>query len=154
MADLVTTRLAEAHDHHRALADVFMTWYTFFWTLNAAALAWIFAKTRSGDHSQSVQKRIALLFVILNVSGTATCLVVLHAFASLREEILELTRAAVALKAPNETVPASLFAPPLTRLFIWYGLITCAGTTMLMALVWLFLGRVPSHPDRQSRPSR
>jgi hypothetical protein len=74
MNPVITQALTETQSNLRTIIGAYVTWYTAFWTLNAIALAWIFAKTRYAheDHDRFTQRIVAVFFGLMNFCAVGT----------------------------------------------------------------------------------
>src|SRR5690349_4429904 len=69
--------LSETSENLRSYVSTYFDWYTFFWTLNLGALAWIYASDKDLPAPVLRNRRsIAHLFVSMNVLGTISSIVV------------------------------------------------------------------------------
>jgi hypothetical protein len=159
MNEAIYTQL---HENIRGLLSTFFQWYTFFWTLNMAALAWIYAKQDS--LSPSVNKNRALvagLFVLLNVLGTCSSLVMILAIVRLSDG-----NASFVQLFASKGDPASLETSRLIKLgtvptsVYVYAFVTCALSTALMGTFWGLMyyhdrprNRKRQPPEEQVQPA-
>lgn len=63
------------------IVEVYMTWYTFFVTTNFAVLGYLFAKDARSLDSRAI-RLLAVVFVIFNISGIGSTILVGGAAAS------------------------------------------------------------------------
>lgn len=135
MEDIILFKLNAVNENYRAVVSTFIQWYTFFWTLNAAALAWIFGKTRRGEHVASFQSGIAWMFAILNLLGVGTCWFTWGAVNDLAGQATAL----IAAKADGHVLQSVLLQPPMPLGFVRYGFPTCMGSVTMMGIAWVVL---------------
>ncbi len=71
MNDLHKQRFVTACDNARLVGTLYAQWFTFFWTLNGAALAWLYGASSRPPHAGQVL--LSALFVFLNALAVAAC---------------------------------------------------------------------------------
>ena len=140
-------RIQELNANLRAVLELYMNWYTFFWTLNLAALAWIYGKTRAdADHDWKVRVVIAWLFFAMCMCGALSsfaCIGMLHiALARIESATLE------AVGAGGSGTTSALTSDSFPRWFGYYGLFINGAALVAVGLIWGWLAR------REGRPTR
>jgi hypothetical protein len=74
MSDVYKQRFTTASDSLRAVYTLYVQWYTFFWTLNVAALAWLYSASSVAVLAMwSSQWLLTGVFVVLNVLAILCC---------------------------------------------------------------------------------
>lgn len=127
--EVVYTQLNE---NLRSLTSTFFNWYAFFWTLNLAALAFLY--TKDLDRTSFIhRKRIAMLFGILNILGTATSIAMIPTTQSLLGGFKKLTP----VGADWQSVASNVAGPSS---FYTYVFIVSAISTFLIGCLWFSLG--------------
>lgn len=135
MVELIGARIDLEQQTLRTYLELFLTWYAFFWTLNVAALAWVFGRTRpvpDDEHSAGFRRWISIGFAVLNVTALGTC-----CFSG-----LVMTRASKATLALQQSLPqaadlpAAYFAAPMPASFLWWVTLSAAFTVVGASVMW------------------
>ncbi len=66
-SELYARGIEELHRNGRLLFELVVQWYTFFWTLNVACLAWFYSKDNSANTQAHMRSTISYSFIALNV---------------------------------------------------------------------------------------
>lgn len=137
VCSVLERRIQEQCQHLRHIATVYISWFTFFWTLNLGALAWLYARVAAGALPCPIRRDIiAWVFAGMNSLATVTSLVALHALLSMSRESENL------FAQWRERVERSSELDD--RRPIWpfgftvYGLMVNALTTIGLIGVWIF----------------
>ena len=132
---LVRLHAESAQENSRCLFNGFVHWYAFFWTLNGAALAWLYA---GGGNAAPMGARIMLtvLFVYLNISAIGACLFVWW-------QMLQFQYAARKLAECPSHMPPAGFHPR----FLKYVFVTGALSFSANVVAWGLLPILLQRPD-------
>jgi hypothetical protein len=131
----------QVHEQFRSALAIYFEWYVFFWTLNLAALAWIYAKPREMEIAVLRNRRlIAWLFVGLNALGTCSCLIMIPFTNDISTTMATIAKEwSILEKAGNlSEIVGQTFVP---HYVLRYAFLANAASTVGIALVWYLLGR-------------
>jgi len=131
----------QIHEDMRGLVSTFFAWYTFFWTLNMAVLAWIYAKQDLPLAVRRNRKDIAGLFVVLNVLGTISGLVMLFAVHGYVKSVHDLVSSMKASSNANELLAKLAGSSVVPPSVYGYAFIVSAVSTFLIGCFWLKMYR-------------
>lgn len=141
MDQIWSARVVELNENLRHVLELYMNWYTFYWTMNLATLAWIYAKTATtGDHTTHVQRMIAGVFFVMTLAGSCTCFVAIGMTRSMLHAIADAKHQWVAATQPGATTQP-VVADAFPANFAFYGLTVNGLGLFALALVWLYLAR-------------
>src|SRR5205085_5385388 len=77
MQDVLKQQHQTANENAKQVFTCFVSWYTFFWTLNAGALGWLYSPQAmlSGNNPAFFKGRMVLsvIFGLLNCLGIGAC---------------------------------------------------------------------------------
>jgi len=107
--EFVEASIAERHDYARQIFALAVTWFTFFVTVNYAAMGWLAPNAYKIKHALLL---IALLFWAQNILGITVCSLMLRHFPNTNRRIAELQKQLMELQSLSPT-PSSETAMPL-----------------------------------------
>jgi hypothetical protein len=133
--------LSETSDNLRSYVSTYFDWYTFFWTLNLGALAWIYASDKDLPAPVLRNRRsIAHLFVFMNGLGTISSIAVAYLVMQMYRKI-DIIGAAWRTQMPLDVLDAlsnKLCAPDS----VWiYAFSANAISTGAIGAVWFFIAQ-------------
>jgi hypothetical protein len=141
-ADLLLARIQQLEENTRHVVAAYMTWYTFFWTLNLAALAFLFQAGLSGDPSlnDTTGKSqvvpfdvVAWVFFGMNLPACGTSFFLL---LSLRNRVASVSRLTAQLVRRVCSDLPDLRESSWPMGFICWGLIINGLGTFALVVVW------------------
>lgn len=140
MNDIFKQQHSLASDNVKQIFSSFVTWYTFFWTLNMAALGFFYSpQAASLASSQSIHIRLIVtaVFVALNILGIGVCYFCWKSICQLRNEATIAMQNWLNLQENNlATQPAvGLFPVSLSNYVFSAGALSLA----LNLVAWLLL---------------
>ncbi|MFO0835815.1 MAG: hypothetical protein U0638_12650 [Phycisphaerales bacterium] len=136
LESLIVKRIDELGVNIRSLADVYMKWYTFYWTLNSAALAWLWAAGSGGP-----PRVVYWFFAVMAIPASISSFVVKDALVRMCNELNTLNRELVARHKDggNATVLSILergaWPTDVTR----WGIAVNGAATFFLGVVWAYL---------------
>jgi prolipoprotein diacylglyceryltransferase len=113
----------DAAEWGRKIIEVYMGWYTFFMTTNVALMGW-FAGKDAKDYDPKPRTAVSLLFIVLNLFGVCSTLMVSHSVRQL------------------EQLPA-----PFYPLILWAGIANTGGL-LGNIFIWIYLIRLGRKTQR------
>ena len=125
-------RFKEANSNVRTLLQLYVQWYIFVWTINVAALAFVFAGKVS---SLSDYRPVAWVFVFNNAFGALSCVIIAKVVCGMMTRISNELKGSGAASQPVRAWDA----PAIPCNFIWYALIVNALSLVLMLGFWVYL---------------
>jgi hypothetical protein len=161
--DILAARIAQQHDHLKSLLGLYMTWYTFFWTINVAALAWIVASDK-GPPSENIRLYGGCFFAFMNVLATITSLWMIRVVGQMSEDIVQATNilrhgTTQVLTSGDGTNPLQdridtfLETRPYPKRFLAYGLCANGSTLFVLTGIWVWLAFCKIQPTQQKASS-
>jgi hypothetical protein len=117
------------------LLTIFVNWYIFFWTLNAAILSWLYKMDPSPGHERywrHIGLLMTALFVFLNLLSIAACWFSYDAVARLIEDARSLGARMMSSRPEMGLIPIG------TMRFIF---VACAISLLCNAIAWAVLPR-------------
>ncbi|HWV98514.1 MAG TPA: hypothetical protein VNZ64_02360 [Candidatus Acidoferrum sp.] len=108
--DIRAAQIAQQHEHLRSMIGSYLTWYTFFWTINVAALAWIVAAEKRPP-SPLIGCLVASVFAFMNILGSITSFSMISAVLDTSKWINDATQA---LHNSLSSAPTASSQPPST----------------------------------------
>ncbi len=131
------------------LLSTYFDWYKFFWTVNVAALAWVYTSTPTSSSDNSPTRRaVARLFGVVALAGALTSFLTLSVVLGYHRHIARLYSAAVSENVGSATVLNAIPAEPWPGWFTMFAFLANGLATLLIAFLWLWLA------GRGSRPAR
>ena len=112
MNDLFRQQHIIANDNAKLIISSFATWFTFFWTLNLAAMGYLY----SPQAAQQISKFHVLLsaiFFLLNVLGIGVCYYCWKSISQLREEAVAAVKSWIALENGASSIEFSAGLLPI-----------------------------------------
>ena len=140
LRDLLKQQHQMAHDNIKQVLTSFMSWYTFFWTLNVVALGWLYASKEIQDPKAMLahgRGYIYILFILLNLIAIRSCLESRLAALRLRHEAEQAAATWLSRLAPAHSLPAGRGLLPLH--VTSYAFMSCAVSLLLNTLAWAVL---------------
>jgi hypothetical protein len=127
--------ISERHDYTRQIFQISVAWFTFFITVNYAAMGWL---APVADNHKNAVVLIALLFLVQNGLGITICAVLRCHFAKTDKRIHELQLQLLNLEAPeNPATPSSETAMP--RQFYSICMILMIVTMSTIIITWCII---------------
>lgn len=140
LAEVLAKRIDDLNQNIRSLVGIYMQWYTFYWTLNSAALAWFWPKAQAG--TAALPPNLVLwLFAVMSLPAGASSFFVLAAVFDMRRQVETLNDRLVSLLHTASPVPQVGQLTPATwpRTVTQWGLSVNGITTLCLGIVWLVL---------------
>jgi hypothetical protein len=134
--EFIETSIAERHDYTRQIFALAVTWFTFFITVNYAAMGWL---APNAHKIKNALYLIAAPFLVQNTLGVIVCLRIRSHFADTDNRIAKLQDQLMEFESPP-TAPSSETAMPLRFYSICLNLmIITLGTIMIAWCILPFL---------------
>ena len=135
---LINDRAKELGQNLRAILTVYMTWHTFYWTVNVAVLGWIAGGAAAVGKAHQVIFETAVFFGVMSFVSSFSSLSVLKALlelaretTNLNEQALKLTRAAHP-ESPLDAIKAAVWPEAVTK----WGLSVNMLVTLALSILW------------------
>ena len=134
-------RLDELHEYTRHTFQLFINWFTFFGTVNFAAMGWMGAATSLSGAFNGIAWLVPVMFVTQNMLGmAATYFVWLH-LKEYDQRILSLERRLVHGKEIFDH-------PSSVPIDLYFRVMWLIGTTLfVIAVVWCGVLKILWHPS-------
>lgn len=139
---LLAQRVEDLNQNIRALLAVYMQWYTFYWTMNLAALAWIWESLASGAGKASVPADVVLwFFAVMALPAAASSAFILYAVRGMCTEIQTLNEMLIeeAGITTGDKKRKALVPAPWPLWATTWGLGVNCGATFFLGLLWGYL---------------
>lgn len=137
---LLRTRISELGQNSRTLFTIYISWFSFFWTLNSGVLAWIFV---NGKGTQLAF--IPWMFLCLCMLGVGACIATWIAMKRMTAEVRRATEAISDTLSPPQPLLRELAVRPIwPPLIIAYAQLGGCLTMVLLAAAWIYLGVAPT----------
>ena len=136
MESLIVKRIDDLGENIRSLADIYMKWYTFYWTLNSAALAWIWSAGVGGPPWV-----VCLFFAIMAIPASISSFVVKDALVRMCEDMARLHDQLVA-RLKDDRDPAIVV---ILQRSAWpfgvtqWGIAVNGAATFFLGVIWAYL---------------
>lgn len=136
----IAKRIDDLNQNIRSLITIYMTWFTFYWTLNSGALAWFWSKGSGGSGPPSPPHLILWFFGIMALPSGVSSFFVLKAVMDMRRETVCLYKQLLKLIPWKDGSPfAVLSTPAWPNEVTWWGLTVNGLTTFALGVVWIVL---------------